>query len=946
MASKLGTVFVELSLDDKIYRQKLSETLTSTTTTAKGIETSWKALGVKSNAIFEAQARAVQNAYTLIKNSATSTANDIIRAEEAKNAKLKVLNEQQFGHHTGLLEGLKKNWIAASAAIVAAWMLVNKAVSYMDLGAKAMQVESSFKIIAEESGAMSDVLIANITKATKGTVEESRLMQKTVKLLLAGYNPDQIERFSKVAITASQYMGTSVAESFDRISDALASRMPKAMVQSGAVTKTQMTIVKEAIAAGADEATLMELAITNLNLKMLRLQGTQDEATLAMQRYHAMIEELTENIGKGLIVMLPRLYAEFQYVSAGILGLLSTYARFKAVLSDIAGNEDEAAKRREEADAAWMARNDLIKQAEKNFFGYSEAEQKATAQEIAGGKAKVDSQMAGLKAFIAANKSKEASAKELERIEDQIEKELLKINETAEDAARIQAAAWFDMGVDVVHISEWLEAKIMEIAQKEAIDLAKTYAQTEERRQKEWEKSADEYSKMLTEESDFAMTTNEREINAIISKENKKLGDIAEMELQSRWNSEKNIQEYLYTYEQMEALKLKVTTNTAAAILERETENAKKIADINYSSIQGIRGMEQQAYDLKIKQINAEAAKRVKDGGDAVAVAQWVKNEQIKAFIELGQQGESVAMGIQAAWLQMYQDQMTWGKAAYEETMLLVSQTSSAFSNVLFAGIKTGTFDISDAWQSMCDTMLKKTLDIIAQMTIEWLMFGKSVSSINVSPGIGGQATTVLAGGQGGGGLVGVAGKLLGMFSGTVPMTSAAELASLGAGEAAAWGMEASSEAAIAGAMENAGFSMVPGVGWALGGLSLLDMFTGGGIASGIMGGISDAISSVGDFFSDLFHEGGIVGEGGHKGRAINPMIFAGAPYLHGGLMPDEFPAILQRGERVTSRNEVARETKGVTINLYATVTDKQTMNDFAEKIDYIINKMNKRTYS
>ena len=37
--SKLGTIFVELSLDDKVYKQKLSENLSSTEATAKGIET-------------------------------------------------------------------------------------------------------------------------------------------------------------------------------------------------------------------------------------------------------------------------------------------------------------------------------------------------------------------------------------------------------------------------------------------------------------------------------------------------------------------------------------------------------------------------------------------------------------------------------------------------------------------------------------------------------------------------------------------------------------------------------------------------------------------------------------------------------------------------------------------------------------------------------------------
>lgn len=103
--AKLGTVFVELSLDDKVYKQRLSETLTSTQATAKGIEKSWQVLGQKSDETFNAQRRSYENALTLIKNSHNSTKQDIIRAEQAAANKIKEINERQFGHQTTLIEG-------------------------------------------------------------------------------------------------------------------------------------------------------------------------------------------------------------------------------------------------------------------------------------------------------------------------------------------------------------------------------------------------------------------------------------------------------------------------------------------------------------------------------------------------------------------------------------------------------------------------------------------------------------------------------------------------------------------------------------------------------------------------------------------------------------------------------------------------------------------------
>lgn len=58
-----------------------------------------------------------------------------------------------------------------------------------------------------------------------------------------------------------------------------------------------------------------------------------------------------------------------------------------------------------------------------------------------------------------------------------------------------------------------------------------------------------------------------------------------------------------------------------------------------------------------------------------------------------------------------------------------------------------------------------------------------------------------------------------------------------------------------------------------------------------------------------FFHDGGVVGETSAARRAVNPMVFAGAPRYHdggqiGGLRADERPAILQTGERVLNRSE------------------------------------------
>jgi hypothetical protein len=89
--------------------------------------------------------------------------------------------------------------------------------------------------------------------------------------------------------------------------------------------------------------------------------------------------------------------------------------------------------------------------------------------------------------------------------------------------------------------------------------------------------------------------------------------------------------------------------------------------------------------------------------------------------------------------------------------------------------------------------------------------------------------------------------------------------------------------------------------------LSSLTKGVGGAAAPAGGGG-----AGLGGLFSGLFamfHDGGLVGYSNTAMRAVSPAIFAGAPRFHDGLGDDEFPAILQRGERVLTANQDQRAT-------------------------------------
>src|SRR3989304_7746332 len=105
MAGKsVGVIFAELDLDTTKYTAAQKKILYDSQTMAINQENAWKNLGQKSDLMYEAMRKAAENAYKRIASDSKSSAAEIVRAEEAKNAKIKALNEQQFGHQTSLLD--------------------------------------------------------------------------------------------------------------------------------------------------------------------------------------------------------------------------------------------------------------------------------------------------------------------------------------------------------------------------------------------------------------------------------------------------------------------------------------------------------------------------------------------------------------------------------------------------------------------------------------------------------------------------------------------------------------------------------------------------------------------------------------------------------------------------------------------------------------------------
>ena len=532
MAGKpVGVIFVELDLDASRYTKGQQKLLKDATSTTLNIEQNFKNLGVKSSAEMDLMRAKIKNSFDMIANSSKATANDIIRAEEAKNAKLKALNDQQFGAQLSALDKLKNNWVAASAAITAAIVAIHKAMVYIEGGAKAMQVESAFKIMAEDAGVNADLLIKSMKEATRETIDDSAMMSKAIKLMIKGYDPEQIERFSKVVITASQYAGTTAAEAYDSLADAIASRAPRALRQLGAVAKEQMKLVEEAIEAGADKTVLFELAMANLELMQKRLQGTQDQASIRLQRMKAATEELTETIGKGLIWALEKAYHATEFYAGAMMGLVSAYARYRELVYMAIGDEKQAAENRWIADRALETRNELLRRWQEAVEDSGKAAKVSTKEEIAGAKDKVKAIEDELKAIVEKGKlSKEAETKakalRASFVEDynkatqsEFQAEISKID--------LLHAAYQKAGVDRVKLEEWYTGEILKIDNKVQEEYQKTIEETRKMRVKDAEVAKKAYEESWIREAEGRNRGLMDQV-AEIEKANKKIMDISE----------------------------------------------------------------------------------------------------------------------------------------------------------------------------------------------------------------------------------------------------------------------------------------------------------------------------------------------------------------------------------------------------------------------------------
>lgn len=268
-----------------------------------------------------------------------------------------------------MFQKLKANWVAVSVAVGAVALAVREAFEYMEKGAKAQQAEDAFRSVAAAAGESADEILEAMKRASNGTVDDSAIMQKAVKGMIQGLSGDQMIKIMEMARVAARTSGQDISQTFDTITDAISTKMPRSLLQYRLVTKEQTNLLSNAMAMGVTEVDLFALAVENMNKQLAKTGPLSGNAAEQMQKWKAQFEEFQETVGKGLFEYIIKPFASLGE-KIGI-NLASAVMRIQAVWdwakSGFKGGVNEILGQLNEEEQRWKAAIEEVNQK----YGYS-----------------------------------------------------------------------------------------------------------------------------------------------------------------------------------------------------------------------------------------------------------------------------------------------------------------------------------------------------------------------------------------------------------------------------------------------------------------------------------------------------------------------------------------------------------------------------------------------
>jgi len=746
MAAKgkpVGTIFAELDLDSSRYTKAQQQLLRDATRVTLNIEQNFRKLGVKSSAEMDLMRAKIQNSYDMIRNSAQATANDILRAEQAKNAQLKALHEKQFGAQKSVIDGIKNHWIAATVAIAAAWMTVKTAVDKV-----------------------ADVAVMGARYETLGIV-------MNVVGRNAGYTASEMDKFAKglqksgISMIESRHSLTVMAQA--QLDLAYATQLARVAQDAAVIGNMNSSQAFEQLIHGIHTANIRVLRTIGINVQfeesyqkvakqLGRTAESFSESEKAQIRMNTVLEAgekiagtyeaAMQTAGKQL-TSFPRYLEDFK-VKMG-----EAFNPATAMLVETATDVMKEFQKEISKPDAQRALQDISKSMAKAAIEAGRNLPEALAKTLQAMRMIVDLYNALPSGVIGAagagligrmlfgSTPAGALVAALYVINDQLAKVDLnigslpkKVNAASDAFKNLQdvAAGRKDWRTGApLEQTVTLRQKIT--APREDLDLASAAAREAKRKAE----AAAEAAKLAAEK--FAKDMEKIQEQAYL----KEMGLFEELEKENAKYLENMVKErekqeedlYLSEMERFERLE-----KENADYLERMKKQALERFQMERDVYEDLRGYEKSYYDAAVRLIEEQAARYREAGVDEVAVAVWARQEIIKENIKKGKSSEEFVQGWQAGLEEMRRDTLTWGQVGYDIFKTFSERSRDTLSDVLFDGVKGEMKSFEDYWRSFSDSLLRTFTDAVSRMIVEWLLLRSTMSL--------GSGLFSLAGGGGG----------------------------------------------------------------------------------------------------------------------------------------------------------------------------------------------------
>lgn len=304
------------------------------------IDAAWKALGARPRSAIATEMKGIVTAFRDVKNSANVTAQDVSRAQEAMREKLRKLSEEArasakatkeasetfsqasekisfFGMTMGKLAGVAVGFFAINKIKAAALHAFNLAAQYETLGVVVQQV-------GKVSGYTAVEVDKNVSAIRRMGIAGVEARQTMTQLLQAQVDITQTPALARIAQDAAVIGGINSSEAFERLVYGIQSAQPMVLRAVGLNLSFEQSYVDLAKQLGktTDELTEQE-----------KVQARVNAVMEAGERIAGAYEAAMGTIGKQLS-SLSRIHKDF-FTDAG--GFLTAIGRETGIVEGYSG---------------------------------------------------------------------------------------------------------------------------------------------------------------------------------------------------------------------------------------------------------------------------------------------------------------------------------------------------------------------------------------------------------------------------------------------------------------------------------------------------------------------------------------------------------------------------------------------------------------------------------